>query len=388
MRNNTQTANYSGVILTGVIAFAALIVLIILHSILGYWFEGVSSKEVAIQMHAGQPVAVVGPGNYSDVQFFASIQRIDASELPFTAADPEVLTQDLQRIGLNIQGTVRRPGQAQADVLLTNWSRFSTFYLDNQALLGKDASGCSTDKTGATTCTSAAQPGLMQNLSLQAMKVCVGDLPFSKAVVGSARDDLRNCIDKELGTLALGYSLTVNNIVVPVITLNPAVQKSLDDITNARFQQQVAVQTGVTASANADAELAKQQGAIRVSAGQVQEQAKQDAITAGLNQQALLAQRAVIEQQKANDLFSAQQDLAIQQQQAQVAAQKAVTTNAAEANLAAIYQSNPAYANQRAVEAQASAFSKADKIIVPAGTNPNVIIGSGTQQPVIQTPTR
>ena len=71
-----------------------LLVLFVIHSLTGYWLQGVGSTEVGIQMHAGQPVAVVGPGNYTDIQPFASLQRINVSALPFTATDPEVLTND------------------------------------------------------------------------------------------------------------------------------------------------------------------------------------------------------------------------------------------------------------------------------------------------------
>jgi SPFH domain / Band 7 family len=363
------------------VLLGALLVLFVLHAIFGYWLEGVGSKEVAIQMHAGQPIRVVGPGNYSDLTPFASLQRIDASELSFTVSDPEVLTKDSQRIGVTAQGTVRRPGLDHSDVLLGNWSRFSTFYTDNTALTGRPPGTSSKDDPGAV--------GLMQNLGNQAIKVCVGDLNFADAVIGSARDKLRECIDTEFNTLASGYGLTVNNIVVPNVILSKAVQDSLDAITKARFDQQVADQQALTAKAQADQQLAVAAGAIRVEQGKVQEQARQDAVTADLNQKTLAAQRAVIEQQKANDLFAAQQDVEIQRQQAQAAAQKALASQADMAAVARIYQDNPAYANQKPVEAQASAWKETDKVIVPAGTNPTVVLGNGTQQQtVVQSPAR
>jgi hypothetical protein len=377
----SAAASYSGLVILGLLLVGALVLLFILHSIFGYWLEGVGSKEVGIQMHAGQPIRVVGPGNYSDLTPFASLQRVDASELPFTVVDPEVLTRDSQRIGVTAQGTVRRPGFDKSDVLLSNWSRFSSFYTDNTALLGIPA-GSDPNKNPGTV-------GLMQNLGNQATKVCVGDLNFADAVIGSARDALRECIDKELNTLAAGYGLTVNNIVVPNVVLSPAVQASLDAITKARFDQQVADQQAQTARAQADQQLAVAAGAIRVDQGKVQEQARQDTITADLNQRTLAAQRSVIEQQKANDLFSAQQDLEIQKATAAAAAQKAIAAQADTAAIAKIYQDNPAYANQQAVLAQSSAWKATDKVIVPAGTNPTIVLGNGTgQQTVVQTPSR
>lgn len=351
--------------IVGVVALFWLI-----STVLGYWLEGVGSREVAIQMHAGQPIGVVGPGVYTDLAPFADIQRIDASEIPFTASDDEVLTRDSQRIGVTVQGTVRRPGMDRADVLLANWARFATFYTNNSALVGDGKSA-----------------GLMQNLNNQAVKVCVGDLPFDKAVIGSARDDLRECIARELNGLTSGYGLIVNNIVVPNVTLSKAVQDSLDSITKARYDQQVAEAQATTAKSQADSNLAVAAGAIRVEQGKVQEQARQDALTAELNQRTLAAQRAVIEQQKANDLYSAQQDKDIQSAVALAAAEKARAAQADVAALAAIYQTNPAYANQKAVEAQSAAWKATDKVIVPAGTSPNVIIGDGTQT-VVQAPAR
>lgn len=377
---DAQTGSYGGIVVAALGVVGVIILLFILHSIFGYWLEGVGSKEVGIQMHAGQPIRVVGPGNYSDLTPFASLQRIDASELPFTVSDPEVLTKDSQRIGVTAQGTVRRPGYDRSDILLQNWSRFSTFYTDNNALLGVAPSA--DGKNPGT-------PGLMQNLGNQATKVCVGDLNFADAVIGSARDALRECIDKELNTLAAGYSLSVNNIVVPNVVLSPTVQQSLDAITKARFDQQVADQQKITASAQADNALAVAAGAIRVEQGKVQEQAKQDAITADLNQKTLAAQRAVIEQQKANDLYAAQQDLAIQSATAAAAAEKAKAAQSDQMAIAQIFQQNPVYANQKAIEAQSAAWGKTDKVIVPAGTNPNIILNDGgTQQTVVQTPAR
>jgi hypothetical protein len=357
----------------------AFIVLLFLHSFFGYSLEGVSSTEVAIQMHAGQPFRVVGPGNYTDLQPFASLQKIKVSALPFTVEDPEVLTKDSQRIGVVVSGTVQRPDLTQSDKLMVNWGQYSTFYTNDEALVGHSA--------GSDATKDPARDGLIQQLARQATKVCVGDLDFANAVVGTARDTLKTCIDTELNNLAVGYTMQIANVVVPNVVLSKAVQDSLDAITNSRFQKQVADQNALTAAATADANLATAAGAIRVEAGKIQEQAKQDATTATLNQQALLAQNAVIAQQKANDLFSAQQDVEIQKQVAAAAQQKSLATQADTAVLAKIYQDNPAYANQQAVLAQASAFKLTDKVIIPAGTNPNIIIGDGTQ-PVVQTPTK
>jgi len=368
-RDKGQTA-----VVMAVVVFVFIVVGYLLASLLlGYWLEPVSSTQVAIQFDGNQPKRVVGPGIYTDLAPFADIQKIETRDLPFTVSDPEVLTKDQQRIGVTASGTIRRPGLDRSDFLITNWGRYSTFYRDDASLVGAPAKDKEPEKFG-----------LAQALGNQAIKVCVGDLEFSKAVIGSARDVLRECIDKEFNDLAIGYGLTVSNIVVPNVTLSPDVQKAMDNITNQRFAQQVAVQGELTAKAQADQELAKQAGAIRVEQGKVQEQARQDAATAALDQQKLQAQRAVIEQQKANDLYSATQDLEIQRAKNAAAQEAAKAGQANEAALAAIYQSNPAYANQKAIEAQASAWKATDKVIVPEGTQPVMVIGNGTQ-PVVQT---
>ena len=121
-------------------------------------------------------------------------------------------------------------------------------------------------------------PGLITNIAKQAMKVCVGAVDFTNAVVGNSRDTLRQCIDTELDKLANGYVLEVRNIVVPEIVLGEAVQKKLDEITDARFTTQVAVQREEQAKAEAERDLAVQQGRIRLR--QIQEKARQDALTA------------------------------------------------------------------------------------------------------------
>lgn len=364
----------------GITAVVVLIVGIVFYmlagAILGYWLEPVGGTEVGIQFQGNKPVNIVGPGIYSDLSMFADIKRVSTRDIPFTVTDPEVLTKDQQRIGVTASGTVRRPGLDHADVLLSDWGRYSTFYTDDGALVGAPAKDKEPEKTG-----------LIQAIGNQAVKVCVGDLEFSKAVIGSARDVLRECIGKELNDLAAGYGLTVANIVVPNVTLSTAVQKAMDDITNARFAETVARQNETTAKATADQNLATEAGKIRVEQGRVQEQARQDALTAELNQKTLSAQRAVIEAQKTNDLYAAQQELAIQSAKSAAAQEAARATNADMAARATIYTQNPVFAQVENTKNVAAAWHEADKIIVPAGSDPNVIIG-GTAQPVVQTPAR
>lgn len=350
--------------------FVGLLAYMLLGALLGYWLEPVGASQVGIQFQSNKPVNVVGPGIYTDMSPFADIKRVETKELPFTVSDDEVLTHDLQRVRVDIAGTVRRPGLDSANTLIGGWNTLSTFYTDDTAVVGD----------GKT-------EGVIQRQGRQAIKVCVGDLDFAKAVVGSARDVLRECITTELTPLMAGYGLIVNptNLVVPNVGLKEAVQKAMDDITNQRFAEQVARQGEQTAKATADQNLAVATGAIRVEQGKIQEQARQDALTADLNQKTLAAQRAVIEQQKRNDLYAAQQDLAINQAKASAAAESAKATNANTATLAAIYQANPAFAQVENTKNVSAAWHEADKIIVPVGSDPNLIINGQTQ---VVTPTR
>lgn len=374
----SQRGQATALISIGLVGVVLVLGFIVLSAVLGYWLEPVGSTQVGIQFQGNKPVNIVGPGIYTDLSPFADITRVETKDLPFMVTDPEVLTQDQQRIGVTASGTVRRPGMEKADVLLADWGRYSIFYKDDGALVGVPAN--EKDKI-------VAKDGLMQALGNQAVKVCVGDLVFSKAVIGSARDTLRECIAKELNDLAAGYGLSVSNIVVPNVTLSADVQKAMDNITNARFAEQVARQNEQTAKATADQALAVAAGSIRVEQGKVQETARQAALTADLSKSQLEAERKVIEQQKANDLFAAQQELAIQQAKSASQAEAAKAANAATANLAWIYQQNPVYADYQNKQAIAAGWKATDKVYVGPGVDPVIVIGGGTQ-PVIQTPAR
>jgi hypothetical protein len=340
--------------------------LFVVSQFLGYALANVKDTQVGIQLHAGQPFRVVGPGVYTDLQPFAEMKTISIAGLPFEVQDPEVLTKDKQRIGVAVTGTVHRPGVDKSDVLLRNWAQYRTFYTDDMALVGPDK-----------------KAGLMRSIGQQAMKVCVGDLTFDDAVIGSARDVLRECIDKQLDALAVGYGLEVRNVVVHDVILSKEVQGQLDAITKARFDTQLAHQREEQAKAEAERELAVQQGQIRVEQGKIQEKARQDALTAELNQKRFAAERAVIETEKANQEFTAQRDLEIAKVQRLVAEENARSTLAPEQAKAAMHEASPRYTDLRRTEAMAGAYKQTDKFVVlPDGTNPYVFIG-GEKPPVV-----
>jgi hypothetical protein len=343
-------------------------------AILGYAWENVGDTYIAVQLFQNKPWNVVGSGVYTDLRPWAALERINVAQLQWCAVDPEVITNDSQRIGLVVCGTVQRPGLGDANAYLKGWSSYKPYYVNDLSLAGKFHYEKNANNTEQTVVVD--QAGLMQTLAQQAMKVCVGDRGFEEAVIGSARDELRKCIDDQVSPLAQGYGgLTVDNVTVPNVILSAGVQASLDAITQSRFAQALAEQEKSTAKTQADAKLAEEQGKIRVSQGTIQEQARQDAITAELQAQALAAKQQVIEQQNSNDLLQAQLQLEVNTARYKAAEEAAKADNADKLYVASILQNNPSYAYWLALQAIAPTWTNVDKVYIPAGTNPLTVLG-------------
>lgn len=325
----------------------------------GYVLNGVDANEVGIKFIRNEPVEVLGPGVYTDYSpanmfTYKHIVTINTSELPFQVQDPEVVTKDKQRIGIHISGTVRRP--TDPEVLLKNWGRYQSLYKDDKLIVG--------------------DTGVVVQIGGQALKVCVGDSNFDDAIIGGGRDVLGSCIERELGERAAGYGLRVANVVIPNVMILPEVQKQLDSITQARLAKNLADQRALQAMAEAEQERAKQQGAILVEQGRIQEKAKQDAITAKLQVTALEAQRAQIEAEASNQLLKAQKDREVQDARRVAAKLQAEADWAARIVEAQMYQANPAYAQYQMTREAAGAYGKMDKLMVlPEGTNPIAFLG-------------
>ena len=191
-----------------------------------------------------------------------------------------------------------------------------------------------------------------------------------------------------MSKLAQNYGLQISNVVVPNIVLSPEVQTVLDAITKSRLDTEKAAQDKLKAEAEALAEQARQRGEVAVAQSRIQEETKQQTTLAQLDQQKLAAQRAVIETQKSNDLFAAQQDLAIAQAQAKAASEKAKADLALEIAKAGMYASYPNYLQLQIAVANASALSKSDKVIfTPEGSTPTIVLpGPGIVPTVDTTP--
>jgi hypothetical protein len=271
---------------------------------------------------------------------------------------------------LAVTGDIFRPGLLQKDLIQQFWAQYNQLYLDDQSL--RDS---------------------MSARAKQAMKVCVGDRTFDAAVIGSARDDLRSCIDSELNDLAKNYGLSVQNVAVPEVIISPEVQAGLDAIVQRRLQTEQAAQEELKAKAEAAAEQARQEGEIRVAQSRLQEEMRQQKSLADLEQQKIVAQKAVIEAQRANELaqveaeraiiearksnelLAAQRELEIQTALAKAAIEKAKADVASQLALAEIYSNNPTYLQLQIAQANAAALKATDKLIfTPEGTTPTLVL--------------
>jgi regulator of protease activity HflC (stomatin/prohibitin superfamily) len=320
-----------------------------------YLFARVNPDEVGIKLRGGQIADVVPPGVYSDVGLFVDLLKYNTQAYQFSAADPEVITQDNQRIGVTVSGSVLRPTLTRAtrDELISYWVQYRSVYTSDQAL-----------------------QKVAEDLSFQSMKVCVGDRPFNESILGTNRDELRNCIDDELNKLMVPYGLAVANVTVPNVTLSEEVKGLLDAITKSRLETEKARQDKLKAEAEGTARQAQQEAEIRVQQAAAQETARQQATLAKLEVERLNAEKARIEASKANDLLAAQKDLEINTALADAALERARADLANEFAKATLYSSNANYLYYQLALANASALTKNDKLIfLQPGMFPNLVFG-------------
>ena len=368
-------------IVVGLLIFGAAILLFSFTGQFFYFFERVNEDEVAVQFESGRITDIVGPGVYNDVGLFVDLKRVSSRAVAFEITDAELITKDKQRIGLVVTGDVFRPTLSQKDTIQELWAEYNQLYTDDDAV--------------RTRISLRAQ---------QAMKVCVGDRNFDDAVIGTARDELRNCIDDELNELAANFGLRVDNVVVPEVLLSPDVQAGLDEIVRKRLQTEQANQDLLRVKAEAEAEQERQQGEIRIAQSRIQEEARQQTMLAQLDEEKIKAQRAVIEAeranelarveaekavieaQKANELLAAQRELEIQTALAEAAVQQAKADVAVELALAELYREHPEYLQLQSVIANASALQPTDKIIfTPEGSVPTLVLPGPGIVPTVDT---
>lgn len=349
-----------------VFSFIGLILLLLALSATSkfmYILVKVDQNQVGVKFRGGKIYEIVGPGVYSDFGLYVELKRVSSQAVPFSVKDEEIITSDKQRIGLEVSGTFTRPTLVDKDMLLANWAKYSNIYLSDTLALERVA-----------------------DLTKQAMKVCVGERTFDDAIIGTARDVLRSCVDDELSKLAANFGLQVENVVVPNVVLSPEVQAGLDAIVQSRLSTEKAAQDKLKAQAEAAAEQAKQEGEIRVEQSRIQEQTRQQTTLARLEQEKLLAQKAVIEAEKANQLLAAQQDLAINKALAAAAAEKVKVELAKEIALADLYARYPSYLTLQIALANAAALKQTDKVVFTLeGMTPTLVLPGPGIVPTVET---
>jgi hypothetical protein len=351
-----------GPIIFSVVGLVVALLIFGLSKPFWYLFERVNPDQIGIQTRGGKIVNIVPAGVYSDFGLYVDMETYSTLAYQFTATDPEVITQDNQRLGVTVTASAFRPQYSISEKeLVTLWTKYRTIYTHDDAL-----------------------QLVLNDLSFQAMKVCVGNKPFQDSIIGSDRDSLRTCIDEELNKLAKNYGLTVTNVTVPNVALSPEVQALLDSITKSRLETEKAAQDKLKADAEGLARKAEQEANIRVEQAKIQEETKQQTILAQLNQEKLLAQQKVIEASKANDLLSAQKDLEINKALSAAAAEKAKADLAKDLALAEMYSKNPTYAAYMAAIVNASAIKDTDKFIfTPQGAFPQLVFSGNGVLPTI-----
>ncbi len=346
-----------------------------------YFFEEVAPEEVGVRMKGGQIEDIVGPGLYSDVGLVVDLRRVSSRAVQFQVTDPELITQDKQRIGLVVTGDAFRPGVENKDILQTLWAQYGNLYTDDANLRSR-----------------------MEDRAKQAMKVCVGDRTFDEAVIGTARDELRACITTELDDMASAYGIDIQNVAVPEVILLPEAQARLDEIVQSRLQTEKAVQDRLRAQAESSADQARQEGEVRVQQSRIQEEARQQATLAELEKAKIESQRSVIEAERANELarveaeraiiqaekdnelLEASLDLEVQTARANAASEQARADIARQVELAALYAESPAYLSLLIAQANASALKPTDKVIfTPEGSSPTIVVPGPGIQPIIDT---
>jgi uncharacterized membrane protein YqiK len=360
---NVRRQGFAKWMIVAAVVIVALLIVLGVSSQHFYLFERLDSQEIGVRFRGGRIHQVVGPGVYSDVAWFARIEKVSIEAITFSVSDPEVVTKDRQRVGFVVSGDVFRPSIGEGGIYERLWPQYRNLYLYDEALQIR-----------------------VTDLALQALKSCVGDRTFNDNVIGSSRDELRVCIDAEVNRLAGALGLTVKNVAIPNVILSPDVQASLDAITQARLDTELAAQDAIKAKEQSTANQAREEGEVRVTLARQQEEVRQQTILAELQRQKLEANRAVIEAEKANDLLTAQKDLEINAAKADAAKELARADLALDTVRAELYRQNPDFAYLEALRINAAAIAPTDKLIfTQEGTTPTIVVPGAGIMPTVET---
>ncbi len=329
-----------------------------------YIMQGLAQQEMGVKIRAGEIVDIVGPGGvYSDFGLFVRMEKYNIEGVHFQVSDREVFTKDMQPVYVEIRGQVFRPSLSSEfsggnegapftfskDEIAKKYINYRPLYTNNDML--------------------ATQ---MDGFSRQAMKVCVGQNDLRGNAVAEGRDILRNCIETELEDLAREIGLYVNNVVVTDVQASEQAMAVINetnqyllDASKAKAQAQKLEEEGKANAVQKEAEIRVQQAAA-------QETARQLVTLAKLEEEQLVAKRAVLEAEKENAIL----EQSLNKEKA-LAAQELARADLAQTELlASIYQNNPSYFQYLVAQLNASAIRETDKVmIIPEGTIPQIVLG-------------
>ena len=361
-----KNSSDSGFNKTGIIILAIFVLLVAAFVAFKpvYIMKGLGQQEMGVKIRAGEIVDIVGPGGiYSDFGLYVKMESYNIEGVWFQVSDDEVFTKDMQPVYVEIRGQVFRPSltsvkEKKADGTIEYFSKdqiakdfvnYRRIYTSNETLESQ-----------------------MDGFSRQAMKVCVGQNDLRGNAVAEGRDTLRNCIESELEKLTREIGMYVNNIVVTdvqasdqaMVVINETNQYLLD-AEKAKAQSQKLEQEGKANAVQKEAEIRVQQAAA-------QETARQKVVLAQLEEQELIAKRAVIEAGKENAILEQQ----LNAEKAKAATELAKADLANTELLAKIYEENPSYYQYLVAQLNASAIKETDKFMIgPEGTVPQIVSG-------------
>jgi hypothetical protein len=367
-RSQKRAARRGIVVVVIIIIGCALLALL---SQFAYFFNQVEETQLGVQLTAGRIKDVVPPGVYSDIGYMVDLKTVNIDAVPFAHTDESILTKDKQKVGFTVSGDVFRP--KEQEVLRDLWPQYKNLFLDDEMLKSR-----------------------MRDFTGQAMKVCVGNRNFDDAIIGTARDETKQCIIDELNKLTNPLGFRIANIAIPDVTMSPEAEAALDAIVASRLEAERWNQDTLKEKARTEAELAKEQGKIRVQQGKLEQEARSAADVAVAEEEKILAQKAVIEAKAKNELARqqaefevisarkdnefeiAKRDKAIAEANLEVAALKAAAGVQSKKSIAEVITNNPAYGAFLVSELESKALQGVEKIfLVPEGSNISILSNQG-----------
>src|SRR5512133_3839410 len=131
----TRPGNAIGwITLIGVI-FAVTVLVLVMVRPHWYLFRRVNPDQVGIKTRGGQIVGVVPAGVYSDIGLFVNLETYSTLAYQFSTTDPEVITQDNQRLGVSVSGSAFRPYYSISEKeIISLWTKYKSIYTNDMSL--------------------------------------------------------------------------------------------------------------------------------------------------------------------------------------------------------------------------------------------------------------